>query len=104
MEAHEDEKVLLKINSTRSYNTSITEILFDCHKMFNPYYIPGFDIRHTPGSTECRIMNKYFNKPKYKRLPLYINTPFIRVYAKDQYMNPPIPEEYFRPISKIFYI
>ncbi len=104
LESHEDEKVLLRINSTRSDKDSITEIIFDGHKLFNPYCIPGFDFRYIPGSTECRIMNKYFNKPRYNRLPLYINTPFIRVYAKEQYMNPPIPEEYIRPFSKIFYI
>lgn len=105
MESHEDEKVLLKINSTRSNNYPTTDIIFECPRMYSVYGIPGFDVRRIPGSTACRIMNKHFNKPQYKRLPLYINTPFIRDYAKDQYMNPPPPpEEYFRPISKIFYI
>ena len=46
--------------------------------------IPGFII-HQKGPNSYRIMNTKFIPPRIRDLPLYVNVPFMRIYAQDMY-------------------
>ncbi len=75
----------------RSSGTS-TDITFSSQVL--PPQIRGMDYKRCMDYNSLRnvksfkLLSNGFHKPTYKRLPLYINTPFIQEYARSQMLNP----------------
>lgn len=75
----------------RSSGTS-TDITFSSQVL--PPQIRGMDYKKcmdynsVSNVKSYKLLSNGFHRPTYKRLPLYINTPFIQEYARSQMLNP----------------
>lgn len=89
-----DEKVVIRLMDQMNRSHTNTTVTFDSPDLLDPNYTYNGDFRLL-GSCErstksYRLLKRKFSIPRYKKLPLYINTPFVKEYAREQLQNPPL--------------
>jgi hypothetical protein len=90
--------VAINIWGHHDRNSNCTEICLVCPHNIIIYCPPTLDIRRTKDTDKYAIMNRVFNPPPYRKLPLYINDLFVKDYARMMLENPPPPPpQYIQP-------
>lgn len=66
-----------------------------------PDIVPGYLIGLDSNNRDYFLRNEVFIPPPFSKLPLYINAPYLKEYARHMLKNPPPPPRY---IDKKFFI
>ena len=58
---------------------------------YGEHFYPDIIIQPIPQTNLINIKFKKLNLPPFSKLPLYINVPYMKTYARDMFKNPPPP-------------
>lgn len=79
------------------FNKSYTEITINnvvrmnSLLVYGQHFYPDIIMLPIPQTYQINIKFKKLNLPPFDKLPLYVNVPYMRTYARDMFENPPPP-------------
>lgn len=88
---------IIMTDDTARFNKSYTEITLNNVVRMNSllaygdYFYPNIIMRPIPQAYQIDIKFKKLILPPFGKLPLYVNVPYMKTYARDMFKNPPPP-------------
>lgn len=90
-QVYPNESVKIVVDEGRRNNDVGVDLLLDIREPYLPEHLMYKYHMLLGGGHLYQVRKIVFNPPPYDTLPLYVNVPFLREYARHMFKNPPPP-------------